>query len=134
VPIDLRTVDVPTYMISCREDHIAPWKSTFSATQLFSGPTRFVLSGSGHIAGVVNAPAANKYGYWTNDKTPSVSKPQTPDAWLAGATEHAGSWWTDWDSWLRPQSGDDVPARKPGDGKLKVLEDAPGRYVKARAV
>ena len=134
VPIDLRTVDVPTYMISCREDHIAPWKSTFSATQLFSGPTRFVLSGSGHIAGVVNAPAANKYGYWTNDKTPSVSKPQTPDAWLAGATEHAGSWWTDWDSWLRPQSGDDVPARKPGDGKLKVIEDAPGRYVKARAV
>ncbi|MGE3335416.1 MAG: PHA/PHB synthase family protein [Rhodospirillaceae bacterium] len=134
VPIDLRTVDVPTYMISCREDHIAPWKSTFAATQLFSGPTKFVLSGSGHIAGVVNPPAANKYGYWTNDKGKSAKKAQTPDEWLAGATEHPGSWWTDWDAWLKPKSGAEIPARKPGDGKLKVIEDAPGRYVKARAV
>ncbi|MGE4064519.1 MAG: class I poly(R)-hydroxyalkanoic acid synthase [Rhodospirillaceae bacterium] len=134
VPIDLSTIDVPTYMISCREDHIAPWKSTFAATQLFKGPTRFVLSGSGHIAGVVNPPAARKYGYWTNDKSPGVKKPQTPDEWLAGATEHPGSWWTDWDSWLRPQSGGDVPARVPGSGKLKAIEDAPGRYVKTRAV
>jgi polyhydroxyalkanoate synthase len=134
VPIDLRTVDVPTYMISCREDHIAPWKSTFAATNLFRGPTKFVLSGSGHIAGVVNAPAANKYGYWTNDKAKAGKKAQTPDEWLAGATEHPGSWWTDWDAWLKPQSGDDVPARQPGDGTLKVIEDAPGRYVKARAV
>jgi polyhydroxyalkanoate synthase len=134
VPIDLRTIDVPTYMISCREDHIAPWTSTFAATQLFNGPTRFVLSGSGHIAGVVNAPAAKKYGYWTDDKSPTVKKPQTPEAWLAGATEHPGSWWTDWEGWLRPQSGGDVPARQPGDGKLKVIENAPGRYVKTRAV
>jgi len=134
VPIDLRTVDVPTYMISCREDHIAPWKSTFAATNLFSGPTRFVLSGSGHIAGVVNAPAANKYGYWTNDKARGGKKTQTPDEWLAGASEHPGSWWTDWDAWLKPRSGADIPARQPGDGKLKVIENAPGRYVKARAV
>ncbi len=134
VPIDLRTVDVPTYMISCREDHIAPWKSTFAATQLFSGPTKFVLSGSGHIAGIVNPPAAKKYGYWTNDKSKGAKKARSPDEWLAGATEHAGSWWTDWDSWLKPQSGAEVPARAPGDGKLKVIENAPGRYVKARAV
>lgn len=134
VPIDLRTVDLPTYMISCREDHIAPWKSTFAATQLFKGSTKFVLSGSGHIAGIVNPPAAKKYSYWTNDKTPAVKKPQTPDEWLAGATEHPGSWWADWEAWLRPQSGGDVPARQPGEGRLKAVEDAPGRYVKTRAV
>ncbi|MCC6914893.1 MAG: class I poly(R)-hydroxyalkanoic acid synthase [Rhodospirillaceae bacterium] len=134
VPIDLRTVDVPTYMISCREDHIAPWKSTFAATSLFSGPTKFVLSGSGHIAGVVNAPAAKKYGYWTNDKAKTGKKAQTADEWLAGATEHPGSWWTDWEAWLKPRSGAEIPARQPGDGKLKVIENAPGRYVKARAV
>jgi len=131
VPIDLRTVDAPTYMISCREDHIAPWASTFAATQLFSGPIRFVLSGSGHIAGIVNAPAAKKYNYWTHEKSP---KGKTPEQWLAEAAEHPGSWWTDWEAWLRPQSGDDIPARTPGDGKLKVIEDAPGRYVKMRAV
>lgn len=134
VPIDLRTVDVPTYMVSCREDHIAPWKSTFAATQLFSGPTRFALSGSGHIAGVVNPPAANKYGYWADDKNPTVKKPQSPDEWLADTTEHPGSWWMDWDAWLRPKSGGDLPARQPGDGKLTIIEDAPGRYVKTRAV
>ncbi len=129
VPIDLRTVTVPTYMISAREDHIAPWASTYAGTKLFGGPVRFVLAGSGHIAGVVNPPSAKKYNYWTNAKNPA-----TPDEWLKGAKEHPGSWWTDWDKWLAPQSGASVPARKPGDGKLKVIEDAPGRYVKARAV
>ena len=128
VPIDLSTVKVPTYMISCKEDHIAPWKSTYSGTQLFGGPVRFVLSGSGHIAGVVNPPANNKYNYWTNEKNP-----KKPDAWLEGAESHPGSWWTDWDAWLAPQSGKTVPAREPGSGKLKALEDAPGSYVKMRA-
>ncbi len=128
VPIDLHTVKVPTYMISCKEDHIAPWKTTYSGTHLFGGPVRFVLSGSGHIAGVVNPPANNKYNYWTNDKNP-----KTPDAWLAGADSHPGSWWTDWEAWLAPQSGKKVPARVPGSGKLKALEDAPGSYVKMRA-
>ena len=129
VPIDLRTITVPTYMVSCREDHIAPWASTFEGTKLFAGPTRFVLSGSGHIAGIVNPPAANKYGYWTNDK-----KAKTADEWLKSAKAHPGSWWTDWDAWLAPKSGEAVPARKPGAGKFKAIEDAPGSYVKVRAV
>jgi len=129
VPIDLRTITVPTYMISCRDDHIAPWASTYEGTKLFSGPTRFVLSASGHIAGIVNPPAANKYCFWTNDK-----KAKTAEKWLEGATENPGSWWTDWDKWLAPQSGKAVPARQPGAGKLKAIEDAPGRYVKQRTV
>lgn len=129
VLIDLTSITVPTYMISCKEDHIAPWASTFEGTKLFKGPTKFVLSASGHIAGIVNPPAANKYCYWTNDKGA-----KSADAWLKGATEHPGSWWTDWDQWLEPKSGKTIPARKPGDGKLKVIEDAPGAYVKARAV
>ena len=129
VPIDLGTITLPTYMISAREDHIAPWASTYAGTQMFGGPVRFVLAGSGHIAGVVNPPAAKKYNYWTNPKNP-----KTPEEWLKSAKDHPGSWWTDWDKWLAPQSGASVPARTPGDGKLKVIEDAPGRYVKARAV
>lgn len=88
-----------------------------------------MLSASGHIAGVVNPPAANKYCYWLNDnKTPA-----DPDEWLAGAEQHDGSWWTDWDNWLKPQSGKLADARKPGDGKLKVLCDAPGTYVNMKA-
>ena len=130
VKLDLRKIDVPTYIISTREDHIAPWKPTYKATQLYKGPIRFVLSASGHIAGVVNPPAANKYCYWLNDnKTPA-----DPDEWLAGAEQHDGSWWTDWDKWLKPYAGKlTVDARKPGDGKLKVLCDAPGTYVNMKA-
>ena len=128
-PIDLGRIDVPTYMISTREDHIAPWKATYAATQIYKGPIRFVLSASGHIAGVINPPAANKYCYWTNAQTP-----KDPDAWLAKATQHEGSWWPDWDAWAKKQSGKNtVPARIPGDGKLPVLDDAPGTYVKIRA-
>jgi polyhydroxyalkanoate synthase len=129
VPIDLTTITLPTFMISCREDHIAPWVSTYEATKHFRGPIRFVLSASGHIAGVVNPPAANKYCFWTNDKLPPSA-----ETWLKGATEHAGSWWTDWDAWLKPQSGKMIRARAPGAGKLRVLEDAPGSFVKARLV
>jgi len=128
VPIDLSTITVPSYMISAREDHIAPWVSTYAGTQLFGGQTRFVLAGSGHIAGVVNPPAAKKYNYWTNDKNP-----KTAEDWLKKAKDNPGSWWSDWDSWLTPKSGKAVPARRPGAGKLKVIENAPGSYVKARA-
>ncbi|MEQ8228676.1 MAG: class I poly(R)-hydroxyalkanoic acid synthase [Rhodospirillales bacterium] len=128
-PIDLGKIDVPTYIISTREDHIAPWKATYAATQLYKGPIRFVLSASGHIAGVINPPAANKYCYWTNAQTP-----KDPDAWLDKAEQHDGSWWLDWDAWIKKRSGKKtVPARVPGDGKLKVLDDAPGSYVKVRA-
>ena len=127
VPIDLTTIKLPTFMISCREDHIAPWASTYEATKHFKGPIRFVLSASGHVAGVVNPPDAKKYCYWTNDKLPA-----TADAWLKNAEEHPGSWWVAWDAWLKPQAGKQLKARTPGASKLKALEDAPGSYVKAR--
>jgi polyhydroxyalkanoate synthase len=127
-PLDLRQVRTPTYFVATRDDHIAPWRSCYPGTQAFAGPKRFVLGASGHIAGVVNPPTANKYGYWTSSKMPS-----DPDAWLAGARQHAGSWWPDWMAWLSRRSGKKVPARQPGEGKLAPLEDAPGSYVKVRA-
>jgi polyhydroxyalkanoate synthase len=94
---------------------------------------RFIIAGSGHIAGVINPPGAHKYQYWTNEKAASGKYPATVAEWQAGAVEHPGSWWPDWDAWLAPLSGKKVPARKPGDRKLKVLEDAPGDYVKVKA-
>ena len=127
IKIDLRKVKTPAFLLSTREDHIAPWRSTYVATQLYSGPVKFVLSSSGHIAGVVNPPGS-KYGHWTNDKNlPS------PDDWLAGATQHDGSWWPLWEEWVGQYGGGTVKARVPGDGKLKPIEDAPGSYVKVRA-
>ncbi|MGH6898806.1 MAG: PHA/PHB synthase family protein [Geminicoccaceae bacterium] len=128
VPIDLSKVTTPTYIVATREDHIAPWRSCYPGTAAFRGPSRFVLGASGHIAGIVNPPAANKYAYWTNPRLP-----KDPDAWLAGATQHAGSWWPDWGRWLARRAGKKVPARQPGDGKLAPIEDAPGSYVKVRA-
>jgi polyhydroxyalkanoate synthase len=129
VPIDLREVDQPVYILSTREDHIAPWKATYAATQIYKGSTRFVLGASGHIAGVVNPPSANKYGYWTNTKLPVE-----PDAWLEGADYTEGSWWDDWKKWVsRHNGGKKVPARTPGEGKLPAIEDAPGSFVKVRA-
>ncbi|MGH6933769.1 MAG: PHA/PHB synthase family protein [Dongiaceae bacterium] len=125
VALDLRKIKLPCYILSTREDHIAPWASTYAATQLYGGPTRFVLAASGHIAGVVNPPAANKYNFWVNEKLPA-----DPQAWLASAKSQAGSWWPDWAKWVAAHSGDKVAARKPGGGKLKPIEDAPGSYVK----
>ena len=127
VKIDLTSVDVPVYILSTREDHIAPWKSTYVATRLYSGDIRFVLGASGHIAGVVNPPSAGKYGYWTGSEL--VDDPQQ---WLDAATYHAGSWWQDWSQWVSAYNGKQVPARDPGTGKLAVIEDAPGSYVKVR--
>jgi polyhydroxyalkanoate synthase len=129
VPIDLRKIRLPVYMLSTREDHIAPWATTYSATQLYNGRTRFVLAGSGHIAGVVNPPSQQKYGYWTNDPLPP-----DPKDWLDGATEHPGSWWPDWAAWNADNSGAKVRARQPGGGKLAPIEDAPGSYARIRAV
>jgi polyhydroxyalkanoate synthase len=127
-PIDLTKVTVPAYFVSAIEDHIAPWKATWYGPKAMAGDARFVLSGSGHIAGMVNPPAANKYGYWTND-----AQAETPDAWLAAARQHEGSWWTDWRDWIGRYRGKDVPARVPGKGKLKALANAPGTYVQMRA-
>jgi polyhydroxyalkanoate synthase len=126
-PIDLRTIKVPSYLISTRDDHIAPWKSTYAATKIFAGPTKFVLSASGHIAGIVNPPDAQKYCYWTN-----TNKPKDPEAWLKKAEQHDGSWWPDWQKWVSKFAGGQVPARHPGDGALQPIEDAPGSYVKLR--
>lgn len=125
--IDLGRVQVPVYFLSTREDHIAPWQSTYRGTRLFSGPVRFVLGASGHIAGVINPPVANKYGYWTSTELPEES-----DAWLEGAERHDGSWWSDWDGWVGEFAEGEVEAREPGNG-LAVLEDAPGSYVAVRA-
>jgi len=125
--IDLRRIKAPAYFLSTKEDHISPWKSNYAGTQLVGGPCRFVLGGSGHIAGVVNPPMAKKYSYWTN---PAL--PPTPEEWLADAQEHKGSWWPDWYNWIKPHAGEQVPARTPGDG-LTVVEDAPGSYVRIRS-
>jgi polyhydroxyalkanoate synthase len=128
VPLDLRRVKVPAYFISTVEDHIAPWKSTYLGAKVLGGPMRFVLGGSGHIAGIVNPPAAEKYGFWTNE-----ALPEDPDDWQQGAKMTAGSWWNDWQKWIAQQNGQKrVPARTPGKGALKALEDAPGSYVTIR--
>ena len=127
VGIDLARVKTPAYFLSTREDHIAPWKSTYRGTQLLGGKKRFVLAASGHIAGVVNSPEGGKYNHWIND-----ALPPDPEAWLAGATELAGSWWPDWHRWILAHGKAQVEARVPGDGKLPALEDAPGSYVKVR--
>lgn len=122
--IDLKKVTVPVYNLAAREDHIAPLASVFKLGSFIGGDTRLVVSGSGHIAGVVNPPEAGKYQYWLNDEeAPTLEK------WLAGAKEHPGSWWPDWLSWIAPKSGKKISARHPGDGELKPLCDAPGTYV-----
>jgi polyhydroxyalkanoate synthase len=126
--IDLGTVDVPAYFVSTREDHIAPWKSTYRGTELLGGPKRFVLAASGHIAGVVNPPDSGKYSHWTND-----ALPPSPEAWFEGAVETAGSWWPDWHRWVTALDDRCVLARTPGNGGPPVIEDAPGSYVRVRA-
>ncbi|WP_310496819.1 class I poly(R)-hydroxyalkanoic acid synthase [Sandarakinorhabdus sp.] len=127
VPIDLTTVHTPAYIQGGKEDHIAPARSAYKLTSHFKGDTRFVLAGSGHIAGVVNPPSANKYQFWTSDKLPA-----TFDDFVQTATETKGSWWPDWIKWLTPRSGSQVKARIPGEGPFAAIEDAPGRYVKER--
>ena len=129
-PVDIDAVKTPTYIQAGREDHIAPPQSVWKIMDHFAGPKRFVLAGSGHIAGVVNPPAAQKYQYWVNE-----SDAATLDEFVEAAEEHKGSWWPDWLAWLKQQDGEMVKAagaRIPGAGKLKAIEDAPGSYVKAR--
>ncbi len=126
--IDLSKVNVPAYFASAMEDHIAPWKTTYAGTQILKGKNRFVLAGSGHIAGMVNPPTTVKYGYWTNETLPDDAQ-----AWFGGATQHEGSWWPDWRAWITPHLGREVPPRIPGKAGLKVIEDAPGSYARVRA-
>ena len=130
VPIDLRKITIPVYIQAGKEDHIAPARSVYKATQIFGGPVRFMLAGSGHIAGVVNPPRNKKYQHWLNE---TAKNPPTLAEWQAGAKEFPGSWWHDWDKWLSALSGPKVPARVPGAGGLPAIEDAPGSYVKVRS-
>jgi polyhydroxyalkanoate synthase subunit PhaC len=124
VPIDLSQVKIPAYFISTVEDHIAPWQTTYQGARYLGGPVRFVLGGSGHIAGIVNPPAAKKYHYWTHDALPASA-----DEWLASAQQKPGSWWEDWQAWIDRLNGNEkVPARVP----QKALEDAPGSYAMLR--
>jgi polyhydroxyalkanoate synthase len=125
--IDLGRVTIPIYNLATREDHIAPAKSAFLGSKFFGGAVRFVLAGSGHIAGVVNPPAKQKYGYWTGG-------PPTGnlDGWIAAGQQHPGSWWPDWFAWIKAQDPAEVPARTPGGGKYTPIEDAPGSYVRVR--
>jgi polyhydroxyalkanoate synthase len=126
--LDLSKVKVPVYNLAAREDHIAPAESVLYGSQFFGGPVKYVLSGSGHIAGVVNPPAGGKYQYWTNDNIKAASVAE----WMKGAVEHKGSWWPDWLQWLQSIDAERVPARPVGD-VLPPIEDAPGSYVRVRA-
>jgi polyhydroxyalkanoate synthase len=129
VPVDLSDVDVPAFLYSSRDDHIVPWRSAYASTCLLAGDTTFVLGASGHIAGVINAPARNKRNYWIGGTVGDDA-----DLWLATAREVPGSWWPAWIEWLAPHAGTRVAApRKPGSRKHRPIEPAPGRYVKARA-
>jgi polyhydroxyalkanoate synthase len=123
-PIDLRNIKVPTFMLSTREDHIAPWQSGYAGAQLFSGPTCFVLGGSGHIAGIFNHPEAQKYSHWVGEH-----KGLTSDEWLKSASQKPGSWWNEWVTWLKDYSGPQIIARRVGSKEYPALEDAPGSYV-----
>ena len=127
--VDLGRIEAPFFVYGSREDHIVPWASAYASMPLIKGKKQFVLGASGHIAGVINPPAKGKRSYWTNDKVPAQA-----DDWMAGATEHPGSWWTTWTDWLKPLGGKLVNAPKsPGSAKYKAIEPAPGRYVKAKA-
>jgi polyhydroxyalkanoate synthase len=128
-PIDLKAIKVPVYNLATREDHIAPAKSVLLGSSCFGGRVRFVLAGSGHIAGVINPPGKQKYQYWDG---PKPTADADVDQWIAKAKEHPGSWWPDWLAWLKKLGAEEVPARVPGTGKLKAIEDAPGSFVKVR--
>jgi polyhydroxyalkanoate synthase len=121
VPLDLSDITTPSILLSTIDDHISPWKSSYPAAQLFKGPLQFILAGSGHVAGVVNPPAQNKYGFFTNHHLPSHA-----EEWLKSATKHEGSWWTLWDNWVTPRSGKKVAPQS----DYPFLGAAPGTYVK----
>ena len=128
VTLDLKAIETPVMIVALKDDHVSAWKNTYAGRHFFGGPTRFLLGGSGHNAGMINPPAANKHGYWTNDEAPADA-----EAWLAGAGQKPGSWWPEWQGWLDAAAADDkVKARKVGSGKLKAGAAAPGDYVRVR--
>ncbi len=128
VTLDLKAIETPVMIVALKDDHVSAWKNTYAGRHFFGGPTRFLLGGSGHNAGMINPPAANKHGYWTNDSAPADA-----EAWLADAEQKPGSWWPEWQGWLDAAAADDkVKARKVGSGKLKAGAAAPGDYVRVR--
>ncbi|MHB1200214.1 MAG: PHA/PHB synthase family protein [Polaromonas sp.] len=132
--LDLGTLDMPAYIYGSREDHIVPIGGAYASTQILPGKKRFVMGASGHIAGVINPPTKNRRSYWTRDKLPQGKFPAAQADWLQGATEHPGSWWTDWSDWLKEHAGKQIAApQSHGSRKYKAIEPAPGRYVKVKA-
>jgi polyhydroxyalkanoate synthase len=130
--VDLGAIEAPVYIYGSREDHIVPIGGAYASTQVLKGKKRFVMGASGHIAGVINPPAKKKRSHWIRA---DGKLPATQAEWLAGATEHPGSWWTDWSDWLKTHAGKQIAAPKAyGKGSAyKASEPAPGRYVKAKA-
>jgi len=126
--LDLKKVKIPVYNLAAREDHIAPARSVFEGCKAFGGKVRYVMSGSGHIAGVINPPSKQKYQYWTGGSV----KSKKFETWIDKAEEHPGSWWPDWQAWIEKLDDEKVDARKPGGDKVNPIEDAPGSYVKTR--
>jgi len=134
-PIDFSSLSMPAYIYGSREDHIVPWHTAYESCNLLSGPKRFVLGASGHIAGVINPPAAQRRSYWTSGDGKAAKLPVESSQWLQQAQEHRGSWWPDWAQWLSQHSGVQKNApRALGNRRYKPIEPAPGRYVKVRAV
>jgi polyhydroxyalkanoate synthase len=127
VGIDVGQIATPTYCVAASGDHIVPWRGTFKMREVLGGPVRFILTKGGHIAGIINPPAKKKRAYWTNEDSTT-----DPDAWLADATEHEGSWWVDWVPWLKERSGDQVPPPPMGNEEFSPIMNAPGTYVLER--
>ncbi|MGA0033530.1 MAG: alpha/beta fold hydrolase, partial [Burkholderiales bacterium] len=125
--VDLGKIDMPAYVLAAREDHIVPWRTAYNTVQLIGGEIRFVLAASGHIAGVINPAKRNRRNFWVN-----AALPPEAEAWLAGATSMAGSWWPDWTAWLAAYGGAQIAARAPGNAAYPPIEAAPGRYVQEK--
>ena len=126
IGIDVGRITTPSYVVAATRDHIVPWKGTFTMRKVLRGPVRFILTKGGHIAGIINPPAAKKRAYWTNDGDTT-----DPDEWLAGASEHQGSWWVDWIPWLEERSGKLIAPPSLGSDEFPPIMDAPGTYVLA---
>jgi polyhydroxyalkanoate synthase len=125
----LDKIDTDIYVVAAKEDHITPWNSSYRTTRLTSGPVKFVLTSSGHIAGVVNPPSPKRH-YWTNDELPAQC-PDEPDTWLESATRHQGSWWGDWTDWIAERAGERRSPPPTGNDTYPALTDAPGTYVRS---
>jgi polyhydroxyalkanoate synthase len=124
IALTLQEITTPIFMVSAKEDHIAPWKSTYAATRIFKNLQRFIVGESGHVAGIINPPSQQKYGYWDNS-----SFKEQPEEWIESATHHTGSWWTPWEQWLSGYGGQKISVKQVYKKPVPTLETAPGSYV-----